>query len=167
MACVQDRAKCSAAVALLDNAALDISRGRYSKAKRGLDRAAGKIAALKGLVLEEAVVVEGLDRQVYIDDELAAELDRHHYTGYISFDYLDDAQEFLFVRSATDRKPEDLFSVVGKVRTDGTGEWKHARIRLYDNNIAYRPGEPAFRFSGNVEVRNITVEYGVLYPVDL
>lgn len=191
MSCVRDRAECSsekpdvsaghemaapscriadavnAAVALLDNAALDISRGRYSKAKRGLDRAAGKIAALKGLVREETVVVEGLDRQVYIDDALAAELGRHHYTGYISFDYLDAGQEFLFVRSATDRKPEDLFSVVGKVRTDGTGEWKHARIRLYDNNIAYRSGEPAFRFSGNVEVRNITVEYGVLYPVDL
>lgn len=106
-------------------------------------------------------------KSLYIDEEIVREIERAaRYTGTISFEYKDDGHEFLFVRSETDREPAGTFGVVGKLRTDGSGEWKKAVINLYDHNIAYREGKPAFRISGNVETRNVEIELNLFSSRD-
>lgn len=98
-------------------------------------------------------------KEIYFDEALVREITASpRYTGVISFEYKDDGQEFLFVRSETDREPAESFGVVGKLRTDGSGEWEKAVINLCDLNIAYRDGKPTFRITGKVETRNIAIK---------
>ena len=79
--------------------------------------------------------------------------------GTIEFWYLDKGTESLFVRSTTKREPKSYFANVGKIATCDTGEWKHARIELYGENIVYGFGKPTFFFKGNVKVRDISMKF--------
>ncbi len=146
---------------ILDRVALQVSRGKYRRASRNLDRAEKMADGLRASVKTDTVVLSGLDRSIWLDNELAGTLRHSHYSGTISFDYLDSGSDFLFVRSETSREPASAFSVVGKLRTDNSGEWKHAKIALCPENISYISGTPAFEISGDVECRNVLLEYHI------
>lgn len=147
---------------LADRAGMEISCGKYRRAKRHIASLRRILEDISSSLEKETIVLDGFDRgDICLDENFVARLEQFHYTGFISFDYKDDGEEFLFVRSETDREPPADFSIVGKLRTDETGEWKHARICLYDRNIVYRKGTQSFIFSGNVDVRNIKLEYEI------
>ena len=114
------------------------------------------------------ISASGSGFSVTLPEALLKKLRSCHYKGYVEFDYLDEGREYLFVRSSTEREPADRFNVVGKLRTDGSGEWKHAKMELYPENILYRDGAPAFYFSDGVRVRDIAVEYEIynMSPAD-
>ena len=153
---------------MLDLAAANIAGGGYGKAEKLLDRAEKGIAGLEDRVLSETVVYDGPedgyrdgDLKITLPEALVGKLQTHHYAGFLEFDYLDEGREWLFVRSETDRVPAGQFNVVGKVRTDGSDQWKHARIEIFPENIVYRDGTPAFRFSDGVQIRDVSVEYTI------
>ena len=153
---------------MLDLVAANIAGGGYGKAEKLLVRAEKGIAGLEDMVLSETVVYDGPeagyrdgDLKITLPEALAGKLQAHHYAGFLEFDYLDEGREWLFVRSETDREPAGQFNVVGKVRTDGSDQWKHARIGLFPENIVYRDGVPSFRFGGDVRVRDISLEFTI------
>jgi len=47
---------------------------------------------------------------IYFDNETINLLNEHHYTGYLSFEYLDEGDNFFMVHSETDRDPK-IFSL--------------------------------------------------------
>ncbi len=149
--------------ALLDKTGAAIASGKYGKAGRLLDRAEGILDGLDSKVRRRTFVYDGLHHPVDLPERMRKELASHHYTGYLSFEYMDEGRDYLFVRSSTDKSPAGLFSTVARIRTDGTGVWKPAKVELYGENIALRDGIPVFYFSGDVEVRNIALEYTVYY----
>lgn len=153
---------------MLDLAAANISGGGYGKAEKLLVRAEKGLAGLEDRVLSETVLYDGPedgyrdgDLKITLPEALVGKLQTHHYAGFLEFDYLDEGREWLFVRSETDRVPSGQFNVVGKVRTDGSDQWKHARIGLFPENIVYRDGVPAFKFGGDVRVRDISLEFTI------
>ena len=161
--------------AILDEAAVRIASGRYGRAEKLLGRAEKKLTSLHGFFVPETVKPDDLEISasgsgfsVTLPEALLKKLRSCHYKGYVEFDYLDEGREYLFVRSSTEREPADRFNVVGKLRTDGSGEWKHAKMELYPENIIYRDGAPAFYFSDGVRVRDIAVEYEIynMSPAD-
>ena len=93
--------------------------------------------------------------------ELVGQLQRNHYVGYLYFEYLDNGNEPLFIRSSTTRTPKELFKIVGRIRTDNTGEWKKAKIELYKDNIVNGFNMPTFYMKGNVIVRNLSLGYTI------
>lgn len=157
----------------LNKAAEAISCGEYADAAALLEKAEKQLNKLSKKIESRQIRLPFSEQQndkmksLYIDESLVREIERAaRYTGTISFEYKDDGHEFLFVRSETDREPAGTFGVVGKLRTDGSGEWKKAVINLYDHNIAYREGKPAFRISGNVETRNVEIELNLFSSRD-
>ncbi len=146
---------------ILDKAARAIADGRYRKAGKLLSEARKCAESLSGRLRGETVRADSLQAPVVLDESLVERLGTRYYTGYITFEYKDDGREYLFVRSSTDRQPAEQFAVVGKLRTDGSGMWKRAKIELFPENIAYREGSPAFFFSDGVQVRDIAVEYTI------
>ena len=92
---------------------------------------------------------------------MVGQLQRNHYVGYLYFEYLDNGNEPLFIRSSTTRTPKELFKIVGRIRTDNTGEWKKAKIELYKDNIVNGFNMPTFYMKGNVIVRNLSLGYTI------
>ena len=150
---------------LLDKAAVAAAAGKYRHAGRLLTKAGKEAERLKSEISCSSVALHGLGSPVMLPEGLAERLMNHHYKGYITFEYKDDGREYLFVRSSTARKGGS-FDVVGKLRTDSTGEWKKARMELFPENIVYREGSPAFRFDGDVRVRDISLEYEIYDACD-
>lgn len=98
---------------------------------------------------------------ISLPKELVGQLQRNHYVGYLYFEYLDNGNEPLFIRSSTTRTPKELFKIVGRIRTDNTGEWKKAKIELYKDNIVNGFNMPTFYMKGNVIVRNLSLGYTI------
>lgn len=98
---------------------------------------------------------------ISLPKELVGQLQRNHYVGYLYFEYLDNGNELLFIRSSTTRTPKELFKIVGRIRTDNTGEWKKAKIELYKDNIVNGFNMPTFYMKGNVIVRNLSLGYTI------
>lgn len=148
---------------ILDRAAAGIAGGRYDMARRLLKKASERISVQMSGIVGDTVRFAVQAPAVMLPEGMAERLNNHHYRGYITFEYLDEGRDFLFIKSDTEKTPEENFSTVGKLRTDGTGEWKTARIELPSENITYVEGEPAFRFSSGVRTRDVSLEYIVYY----
>lgn len=141
--------------------AMDISRGRYSAAVRRLDAAEKLLESLEEKIMEEQVTLSGSGRTLDLPQDLKKRLMTEAYDGSITFRYLDEGREFLFVRSSASKVPDDNFRIVGKVRTDNSGEWKQARIRIPSENVSFESDKPAFVFSGDVQVRDISLDLDI------
>ncbi len=176
-ACKLDVSACQSA---LDRAALLISQGRYPVAKGLLAQMNRDIENAHAALKQQMVRLRETDGQlvlkgkgnakaydasetlnVILPKKLASELQLHNYIGYIYFEYLDEGKETLFIRSSTNKEPKNMFNIVGRIRTDNSGEWKKAKIELYKENIQYKYNLPAFYLKGNVKVRNLSVGYTI------
>lgn len=165
----------------LDAVAIDISNGQYAKAAQALDRldkvaneiernikttshSADKKLKVNGKKQKGTYAI-GSDVYVEVGEKIVDKLQKHHYTGYVTFEYLDEGvlQKFELV-SKTKRSPESKFSVVAEVRTNGTNEWKKAKVKLIDRNIALQenfPNGANFKFKGKGKIRNIKFDFKI------
>lgn len=162
---------------LLDNAALEMAEGSYKQAADLLIQASEMIGQENEKVINNefvlttsALQVKGGEStkacwdategfSVTLPTQASVNLSAMYSLGTIEFWYLDKGTETLFVRSTTKREPKSYFANVGKIATCDTGEWKHARIELYGENIVYSFGKPTFFFKGNVKVRDISMKF--------
>ena len=165
----------------LDKAALLISQGRYPVAYGLLSKLAGDVSAAKSAVENKMLRMQSPELEIKgrgnggkydlketlsikLPKSLVSALQMNNHDGYIYFEYLDEGKETFFVRSSTKRELKNDFNVVAKIRTDNTGEWKQAKVRLYKENIVYMLNSPTFYLKGNVKVRNLSLGYN-LYTV--
>ena len=162
---------------LLDNAALQMAEGSYKQAADLLIQASEMIGQENEKVINNefvlttsALQVKGGEStkacwdategfSVTLPTQASVNLSAMYSLGTIEFWYLDKGTETLFVRSTTKREPKSYFANVGKIATCDTGEWKHARIELYGENIVYSFGKPTFFFKGNVMIRDISMKF--------
>lgn len=162
----------------LDKAAMLISQGRYPVAYGLLSKLAGDVASAKSVLNTRMMRLRASDLEIKgknkgaeynpeetvtikLPKQLVSDLQMNNHEGYIYFEYLDKGKETLFVRSATKREPKNLFNTVARIRTDNTGEWKQAKIRLYKENISYMLNSPTFYLKGNVIIRNLSLGYNI------
>lgn len=162
----------------LDKAAVLISQARYPVAIGLLTQIDKDIKTAKTALSTEIVRLSDSDMaikgkrkgegynpeetlSVSLSKDLALKLQAKEYTGYLCFEYLDDGQETLFVRSSTLRIPKEPFKIVSRIRTDNTGQWKSAKIELYKENIVCGFNMPTFYFKGNVIIRNLSLVYDI------
>ncbi|HHU97780.1 MAG: glycoside hydrolase family 71/99-like protein [Bacteroidota bacterium] len=154
----------------LDDAARYISLQAYDKAKKVLEEAEAELNSIKKEIKTRQITItvneDDLQKNktdqtttIYFDNETINLLNEHHYTGYLSFEYLDEGDNFFMVHSETDRDPKDLFSVVAKIKKDNQKCWKKAKVALYKENITYLDDTPALNIKGDVDVKNISVTY--------
>ena len=84
------------------------------------------------------------------------------HTGYVEFEYFDDAPTggFVFIYSRTERQPKNIFATVAKFKTDGTGTWKRVRVGLIPENVLYAT-TPGFTlmFKGKLKLRDVSFHY--------
>ena len=162
---------------LLDNAALQMAEGSYQQAADLMIQASEmigqeneKVTNNEFTLTTSALTIKGGEStkgcwdategfSVTLPTQASVNLNALYNRGIIDFWYFDKGTETLFVRSTTNRQPKSYFAVVGKVATCDTGEWKHARIELYGENITYSFGKPTFFFKGNVKVRDISLKF--------
>lgn len=162
----------------LDKAAMYISNERYSEADKLLLRLKKQSEEIQSSLHEENVSlheddlgIQGKECQkgydvretlaISLPRDLVKKLNENNYEGYICFEYLDEGKETIFVRSSTNRQPKNKFSVVARLRTDNTCQWKKAKIRLYKENIVNGFNRPTFYIKGNACLRNLFLEYNI------
>jgi hypothetical protein len=163
---------------MLDRAALLISQGRYPVALGLLSKISDDITsakstlAVESLRLREAdLIIKGKQKSggystdetlsIALPKELVSKLRLNNYTGYLYFEYLDNGNETLYVRSSTNREPKDPFKIVAKIRTDNSGTWKTAKVELFRDNIIIGLNSPTFYMKGNVTVKNLSLGYNI------
>lgn len=99
---------------------------------------------------------------IKIADNILNKLIKNHYTGYISFDYLDENVEKIELLSHT--KKTANYAVVAEIRTNKSNTWKTAKVELFDTNIDLTKkfnSSSNFIFKGAGKVKNIKFDYKV------
>lgn len=155
---------------ILDDAAALISNHKYNKAKVVLNEAEAELNRIKKEIETCQITIEGNGDviqkshdnhtiSIFFDNETIDLLNGHHYTGYLSFEYRDEGNDFMTIYSETSRSPKDLFSVVARIKKDNRKSWQKAKISLHKENISYVDNKPAFTIKGNADVKNISVTY--------
>lgn len=160
----------------LDDAALLISKRNYVSANSKLKNIEDKLSKIgdklneKKIILSQSdIKIKGADEQgqynakngvdIYLNQQTIDTLTKHHYKGYIIFDYLDEGFQTILLTSQTDKKPKNLFEVIASIKKDNTKKWKRARVELFKENITYRQGKASYRFSGDGIIKSISLEY--------
>jgi len=93
---------------------------------------------------------------------LRKKLQKNYFTGYITFEYLDEGIESIIIKSDTDKVPRSKFSVVGEIKTGDSGMWKKARIKLINENIRFKEANKTdFTFSGRGKVRDLSFDFAI------
>lgn len=149
----------TAAMAGLDEAAKAVSKAEYSRAGRVIESVEKFIAGLEKGLQSDSLVYEDCDRNIRLPEETVELLKEKNFSCTLEFEYLDAGREYLFVRSAKSAK--DGSEVMGKLRTDDSGEWKKARIEVPKALFDFSPDKNLISFGGDVEIRKIKLVFTV------
>ncbi|MFD1629857.1 glycoside hydrolase family 71/99-like protein [Pseudopedobacter beijingensis] len=167
---------------LLDDAALAISQQDFMLAEKKMGECESifteqhKKVKSKNYIISRDLLVNGKrtpglldtrETKINLGQALRKKLDNNYYTGYITFEYLDEGIESLIIKSETNKLPKSKYAVVGEIRTKGTGDWKKAKIKLIDQNIAFKDlsDNADFVINGKVKVRNLSFDFTVFEPL--
>lgn len=97
---------------------------------------------------------------ISLTPDLRKELQENNYKGYITFEYLDEGIDRFVIRSATNKQPSELFSVVADIQCNQSNNWKKAKVELFKPNIAFS-ADADFVISGKGKIRNIVLSFDV------
>ena len=143
----------------LDAVADNIASARYGSAAKALKKCESGLSAMEERVDTTSFEYVDCGRAFSLPaDELTA-LEDDFFKCRLEFEYLDEGQEFLFIRSS--KSARDGSEVLGKLRTDGTGAWKEARMEMSKSQFELTADKPLLNFGGAVNVRNIQVVFDV------
>lgn len=149
----------TAAMAGLDEAAKAVSKAEYSRAGRVIESVEKFIAGLEKGLQSDSLVYEDCGRNIRLPEETVELLKEKNFSCTLEFEYLDAGREYLFVRSA--KSARDGSEVMGKLRTDDSGEWKKACMEVSKALFDFSPDKNLLSFGGDVEIRNIKLTFTV------
>lgn len=147
----------TAAMAGLDEAAKAVSKAEYSRAGRVIESVEKFIAGLEKGLQSDSLVYEDCGRNIRLPEETVELLKEKNFSCTLEFEYLDAGREYLFVRSAKSAK--DGSEVMGKLRTDDSGEWRKACMEVSKALFDFSPDKNLLSFGGDVEIRNIKLTF--------
>ncbi|NLL70254.1 MAG: hypothetical protein GX238_03895 [Epulopiscium sp.] len=173
----------------LDQLALCIAQGQYKKGKAWLIKADTKLQKLELTIQKKIVQVDSfsqeitvfanqvgmnenvifsMDHGIYITfkEELADSLRKNHFIGWLSFEYLDEGEGSILVKTHTDREAtwNGDFSIVCDIKKDNTREWKKAKVKVFKENTTLDHGldhQSDFIFQGEGNIKKIEFTFEI------
>lgn len=167
--------------AKLNEAAQFISNGKYEAAKLRLEELdklvepKSKSIKTTSYTQDKTLLMNGKKQNngvfgvkdkllIKLDSKLVNRLLKNHYTGFFTFEYLDDKVQKLELVSHTTKLSKSKFSVVSEIRTNNSKNWKSAKVELYNANIDLSKTfaeQSNFMFRGMGTVRNIKFSFNL------
>lgn len=143
----------------LDAVAHNIASARYGRAVKALKKCESSLSTMRDRIDTTSFEYVDCGRSVALSADELAVLEDNFFNCRLEFEYLDEGQEFLFVRSSKSAK--DGSEVLGKLRADGSGVWKEARMEMSKSRFNLAADKPLLNFGGDVRVRNVRVVFDV------
>ena len=163
--------------AVLDQAALNISAGKYREAEAQLHQLQEQFNERMKGIKQETLTLSEFDVDIkhkQNDAEAGVEefsitlpvkatvlFQQHYFKAYLEFDYLDRGQEFVHIGCKTNRVPKESYNTVAHFRTDDSKTWKHAKIELFKENLSFPYNKPFLFFKGRSKFRNISMVFSL------